>query len=220
MKNSILLTLAAASCLLSANTAADVIPPGANPHGKSYAEWSATWWQWALSLPASENPLFDEGVSVNGANGQSGKVWFLTGVFNASGIANRSLTVPAGTMLFFPVINTECSTLEGAPFHGENATELTDCATSFTVGNLVADIDGVPVSNLEQFEVTSSMFAFTVPEENVLGVAAGTGFAVSNGVYLMLSPLSVGEHVVHFGGTFLNFDFTLDITYHITVAPK
>jgi hypothetical protein len=36
----------------------------------------------------------------------------------------------------------------------------------------------------------------------------------------MLAPLSVGEHTVHFGGTYSDFGFTLDITYHLTVAPK
>jgi hypothetical protein len=49
--------------------------------------------------------------------------------------------------------------------------------------------------------------------------AAGSYFpAVDDGVYVMLSPLPHGQHVVHFGGSFPNFAFTLDITYYITVA--
>ena len=28
----------------------DVFPPGATVHGRTYAEWSARWWQWALTL--------------------------------------------------------------------------------------------------------------------------------------------------------------------------
>jgi len=29
------------------------------PYGRSYGEWSAAWWQWALSMPAAKHPLFD-----------------------------------------------------------------------------------------------------------------------------------------------------------------
>jgi hypothetical protein len=40
---------------------------------------------------------------------------------------------------------------------------------------------------------------------------------------MMLAPLSVGQHTLHFGGMAVIPDFNLtfieDITYHITVAP-
>jgi len=37
---------------------------------------------------------------------------------------------------------------------------------------------------------------------------------------VMLSPLSVGSHVLHFRGTLDDpINFTLDITYHLTVVP-
>jgi hypothetical protein len=216
-----ILILAVTCVLLTANIRAGVVPVTAKVRGKTYAEWSAIWWQWALSLPIDQNPFFDEGVSVNGANGQSDHVWFLTGVFNESGVAERTLTVPTGTMLFFPVINTECSSVEvGTPFYGSNEQELRERVLGFELGNLVADIDGVPVENLEQFTVLSPLYAFDLPENNVLGAPSGSGISVANGVYLMVSPLSVGTHVLHFGGTYLNFDFTLNITYHITVAPS
>jgi hypothetical protein len=219
MIKSLILAAACACAALPSTINAGVIPVTAQIQGKSYAEWSAIWWQWAVSLPADRNPLFDQGVSVNGANGQSGRVWFLTGVINESGTAERSLAIPAGTMLFFPIINTECSTVEPDPFHGENEQELRECAAQFTLGNLVADIDGVAISDLEQFTVMSPMFQFTAPANNVLGVEPGTGFSVANGVYLMLAPLSVGEHTIHFGGTYIDANFTLDITYHVTVVP-
>jgi hypothetical protein len=223
MKKSIVVTLSALCLLFLPKSEAGVISPGVIPpnakvHGKSYSEWSAAWWQWALALPADRNPFFDEGFSFNGANGQSGHVWFLAGVINESGVVERTLIVPQGTMLFFPVINTECSTLEvGTPFFGSNEQELRDGALGFELGNLVADIDGVPVANLERYMVASPLYSFTVPEDNVLGVPAGSGLSVANGVYLMLSPLPLGPHTIHFGGTYLNFDFTLDITYHIIV---
>ena len=197
-----------------------VIPPQAEAHGMMYAEWSATWWQWALSLPVDQNPFFDENRGcANGANGQRGPVWFLTGVINVSGTAVRDCTLPAGKALFFPIINVECSTLEPGDFHGDNEAELRACAKGFHFGNVFAEVDGVAVQNLDRYLVDSPLFPFTVPLNNVLGVAADTGLSVSNGYYLMLAPLSVGEHVIHFGGTFTDFAFSLDITYNLTVAP-
>ena len=173
-----------------------------------------------MSLPVDQNPFFDENGCANGAKGQLGPVWFLTGVINVSGTAVRDCTVPAGKALFFPIINVECSTLEAPPFHGDNEAELRACAKGFHFGNVFAEIDGVAVQNLNRYLVDSPLFTFTVPPNNVLGVAAGTGQSVSNGYYLMLAPLPVGEHVIHFGGTFTDFDFSLDITYNLTVAPR
>jgi hypothetical protein len=66
--------------------------------------------------------------------------------------------------------------------------------------------------------VESPLFTFVVPQDNVLAVPPGMGQSVSKGVYLMLAPLSHGQHVLHFGGTFLDSGFTLDITYNLTVA--
>ena len=82
-----------------------VLPSDSKPYGHSYGEWGAMWWQWALSIPVSENPLFDETGEFAGV-GQSGPVFFLAGVFNVSGTAERTITVPRGKALFFPLLNT------------------------------------------------------------------------------------------------------------------
>jgi hypothetical protein len=186
----------------------------------TYGEWGAKWWQWAFSLPADQNPFFDEGGScANGANGQLGPVWFLTGVINQSGRAVRDCTVPSGKALFFPIINVECSTLEPPPYHGGNEAELRRCAKSFSIGGVSAEIDGVAMQSLDRYLVESPLFTFTVPPDNVLGVDPGTGQSVSNGYWLMLAPLSVGTHKIHFMGTYPNIPFTLDITYNLTVVP-
>lgn len=39
-----------------------------------------------------------------------------------------------------------------------------------------------------------------------------------NGIYLLLPPLSAGEHVIRFGGTYPDFDFSIAITYHLSVG--
>lgn len=202
------------------NANAGILPPKAKSHGLSYEEWSARWWQWALSLPVDQNPFFDEYGCKNGANGQEGPVWFLTGVLNESGTAVRDCTVPAGKALFFPLINVECSTVEDPPFCGENEEELRACVRAFKIDGAFASIDGVPVGNLEGYSFESPLFDFDLPENNVLGLAAGPGQSVSNGYYLMLAPLPVGEHIINFGGSYPEFGFSLDITYNLTVVPR
>src|SRR5262249_37694812 len=53
-----------------------ILPPGSRPYGKSYSEWSAAWWQWALSQPVTGHPFVDD-PAFDVAAGQSGQVWFL-----------------------------------------------------------------------------------------------------------------------------------------------
>jgi len=42
--------------------------------------------------------------------------------------------------------------------------------------------------------------------------------AVNDGYYVMLVPLAAGKHMVHFHGEVPSFDFSLDVTYHLTVT--
>jgi hypothetical protein len=65
---------------------------------------SAEWWQWAASIPTSVNPQVDP-TGQNAVVGQRGSVWFLAGVF-LGGTATRTCSVPEGTQLFVPVINS------------------------------------------------------------------------------------------------------------------
>lgn len=151
-----------------------VIPPQAKPFGKTYAEWSAEWWKWQLSLPATDHPAF----SIDGTNcnaGQSGKVWFLTGAFTTevlggfNTIIRESCEVPTGKAIFFPIINAGCTTVESDPFRliaeggGNNAK---DCATKFVDGpdsvvkDLVVEIDGRSLKNIDDYRVQSPVFGF------------------------------------------------------------
>ena len=81
-----------------------VLPPPSSIYGHSYQEWAAAWWQWALTQPLATNPVVD-GDGRNCAAGQSGRVWFLAGTFDSGPKVERSCEVPAGTALFFPVVN-------------------------------------------------------------------------------------------------------------------
>ena len=199
-----------------------VVPPNTNAHGTTYGEWGARWWLWALSLPADANhPLFDE-TGIDCGRGQSGPVWFLGGVFNVSGTATRDLCiVPPGTTLFFPVLNVLFSTATG-----DGATEavLRAGATAFTATaiDLACEVDGSAIKNLQGYRAQSPLFTYgPLIDNNIFGLASGlTSPAISDGYFLMLSPLSPGPHTIHFHGTFPTCPFTLDVTYNLTVAKS
>ncbi len=212
-----------------------VLPPNASAHGKTYGEWSAEFWKWQFSLPVDDNPIFD---TADCSEGQSGHVWFLGGTTSSTeiapgvilGEATRDCTVPAGTALFFPIVNVECSTVEG---NGTTEAELRACANSFAdlIVDLAAELDGWSLHNLSSYRVESPLFTFgPLPDNNVLeffGVNAPEGTtspSVSDGVHLLLAPLSVGDHTLHFTGT-LDLSsiggptIIQDITYHLSVVP-
>ena len=83
-----------------------VLPPQSQPYGESYAQWAADWWNWALSIPAEINPAADP-TGTNAAVGQHGPVWFLAGAVGSGPLAvTRTVTIPEGKALFFPIVNT------------------------------------------------------------------------------------------------------------------
>jgi hypothetical protein len=194
----------------------EIVPPNAHPYGKSYAEWSAEWWQWAVSMPLDSHPLADTAPC---SAGQFGDVWFLGGSF-VSAEAVRNCTIPEGKAIFLAVLNTECSTVEPDPFHGDTEQQLRDCAQGWVDGATgVCSIDGVPVPNLESYRVQSPMFKFgPLPENNVMfiPIPPDKGRSVSDGLWLMLEPLSEGQHTIDFVGVFAN-GFAMHITYNLNV---
>ena len=197
------------------------IPASARPHGASYAEWSARWWQWAFSTQATATGPFGEGSIQCGVNQPDNHVWFLAGPFNVSGAVNRSCTVPVGTMLLIPVIGVECSNLEGPPFFGATPDERAESVTAeqFAFTNLKVTVDGQQIEGLQRFEVVSSDFAFTGVPGNPTGVE-GTGLATDRGINVMIAPLPPGTHTITFVGSIPAFGFTASATYTILVSHR
>ena len=195
-----------------------IFPVGSNPYGLSYGEWSARWWQWAFSFTVDAHPLLE---TAGCDAGQTGPVWFLGGSFVNTTVV-RDCTVPAGKSIFLPVLNTECSTIEPPPFFGSNEDELRACAAAVTNTGMFATVDGVAVENLPSYRVQSPLYEFSSPDGGLFGGPVSGAQSISDGVWLMIAPLSAGTHTIHFGGTQVVADFpalTLDVTYHLTVQP-
>ena len=184
-----------------------------------HAGLAAAWWQWAVSIPAPDHPLSQEGAVDCGAH-QPGAVWFLGGVVNSDGMVERSCRVPVGQPLFFAVINGECSNREPEPFHGDTPAARRDCVNGFQFSAVSATVDGRPVAGIADDRVTSPPFTMFVPSDNILTIPGPvTARAAASGIHLFIPYLRPGPHEIHFTGTSVDFGFTLDITYRLTVDP-
>jgi hypothetical protein len=203
------------------------VPPGQLP------TLTGEWWQWAYSLPASQNPLND----VNGERcmfGQRGPIWFLAG--NAT--APRSCSVPEGATLFFPIINFSNFNTPNECGNGPANLTLNDLRKSAkvvidTATDIFVSVDGRPIKkNLIQrvqsvpFEVAlPGMLLPTTPPsiDNLCGDVPGGIYspAVDDGYYVSLGPLTPGNHEIKFGAKalFMGQTITQDNTYNLIVVP-
>src|SRR3954468_7173100 len=77
----LLLALPLHSVRADTNPNPGIVPPdtAGTVTGNTYGGWSAAWWQYVSSIPASDNPLLDQ-TGADCSVGQSGSVWFLVGV--------------------------------------------------------------------------------------------------------------------------------------------
>lgn len=193
-----------------------IAPINSKPHGKSYSQWAAAWWQWAFSIPAGVNPLLDP-TGENAAVGQEGAVWFLAG--NFGGTTVREVSVPAGKWLFFPILNQPWVQFPDDPPY--TIPELRAILRpSMDNATLYCEIDGRPVKDLASYREESAVFTTTVAEDNLLGLPAGDYEpCVDNEYYLLLNPLTPGRHIIRFMAENADQSFALDVTYHITVTP-
>lgn len=199
-----------------------VAPANSRPHGLSYAEWSARWWQWGMEYPVAGHPFIDSpDFSVSAR--QSGQVWFLGAPF---GTTTRNVSIPNGTAIFFALLNAEESSNEGFPTAADQQAGATFNADH--IQGLFCTIDGDAVQNLGNYRFVSPQLSFVAPSPWIFDPApSGPGTSVGDGYYLFLNPMSTGRHTLHWGGSFhfspeevppSGLDFPLDMTYNITVG--
>jgi len=186
--------------------AAAVVPRIEIIEDRTIEMWSARWWAWLASFPASESPAADrEGTRCG--EGQEGAVFFLAGSYGARPV-ERSCPVPAGKYLFFPLVtyimmpddgNADCDVLR------ERAAGLVARASLF------AELDGKPIADLEGRRAAPAK-CFNV---NARSPAGPKVMSASDGYWLMLRPLAKGRHTLHFGG--LVPSLAQDIRYTLLV---
>ncbi|MFL6449806.1 MAG: hypothetical protein ACJ746_19305 [Bryobacteraceae bacterium] len=208
-----------------------VHPPNSKPYGMTYGEWSARWWAWVLSIPASMNPNLDT-TGADCSQGQSGHVWFLAGTFG--GPANRTCTIPTGVSVLISILTTAFGAGLGdclSPGWGNSgpcdvtALRAAAAAQENNPQQLSLTVNGVPLRDLNAYRSPSPEFAYTLPPDNVLAflfnfpVPKGTYFpAVADGYWVMFTPFSPGVHYIDALGV-QSDGFTVHVSYTLIVRP-
>lgn len=198
----------------------NVFPPNSKPYGLSYNEWSTKWWKWLLSVPSDISPIKDDSGKNCGIN-QNGPVWFLVGT--GGGNAERTCNVPSGKAILVTPFNAECSRAEDPAMKTD--TDLYSCVKALIdpASDVVVAVDGRPVPNVVNYRIESNVFNVTLPEKNIFGAPPGQTQSASDGYFLILPPLSPGNHEITARGGVIGVATTdtgnvVDqVTYHLIV---
>ncbi|WP_133300440.1 hypothetical protein [Paraburkholderia lacunae] len=195
--------------------------------GMTYGDWSAAWWQFYLQIPSQNHPFSPNTSDTACHNGTqpAAPVYFLAGVFSTTQII-RNCTVPAGSPILFPVTNAEWSNLEiankpneavlnnpsGADLRAALCNNPFPCPPAFSKkalpksSTLNVTLDGVSINFLDQFHFESPVFSFEPPVpvskfvfySNINSPPGGTPISVSDGYWIAIKPLPVGQHTLIF----------------------
>jgi len=169
------------------------------------------WWNWLFSIPPSKNPILDD----NPCNvKQSEAFFYLIGTLGGS--AERDCTIPKGKSIFFPIINV-CQTLYRADDDFDTIEEVRKTVTDNIdqAHDLNLSVGGINI-NTDNLRAQSKLFPLHIGADNILGAPLGTYYTITDGYWLALKPLSVGEHEISFSGEGAD-GFSLEVVYHITV---
>lgn len=193
-----------------------------------FEKLSAEWWQWALSIPTSENPQLDS-TGEKCMIGQRGSVWFLAGVFGG-GEATRTCSVPEGKELFFPIansVNFNTPNVCGQGSENISVEDLRAFSAAFIDGitDVSVELDGKSTRNVRR--VLSKVFEVALPGDNVFDPLCSPDYdvpagifspAVDDGYYVKLKHLKSGAHTLHLRAETAT-DVVQDVTYNLTVVP-
>jgi hypothetical protein len=148
--------------------------------------------------------------------------------------------MPAGSSFLWPVVTafflcpTDCGPDGAAP---NGTPEEIRAAAEGAINSLPelgyileCEIDGVPLSNIESYRAQSPVFYGEIVEGCIFNAVAPEFFppgpygpAVSDGFWVMVPPLPVGEHVIHFRAVIGTNEpeplFETESTHYITVVP-
>jgi hypothetical protein len=190
------------------------LDPEGRHYGGTYSDWAAEWWRWVYEM----EPTDDCGEPAGDATGElcdlgqknsESEVFFLVGTYGGK-VKRSKCEVPRDKALFFPLVTSSA----------DNAGETEDSEQSddqlrgridgeFDVmpqKELFLSIDGLEIGDLGRFSVKRARYEYTLPEPPNLydcfgapGVT-GTYEGFTSGYFILLPPLSAGEHELQFGG--------------------
>jgi len=192
---------AAAFCLSPPALAAEfAFPPGTSVAGRSVAQLSAEWWQWAMSIPPEASPLSDS-TGANCGTAQKGAVWFLAGGIGSSKF-RRTCVVPANKPLFFPVINMVYYPARGNSTYTCERARAAAAVNNDSAIDLYVELNGAALNDVRRYRVASDK-CFDIFERIQLDQRPYTAYpSASDGYWILLKPLSRGRYTLKFGGRY------------------
>jgi hypothetical protein len=153
----------------------------------------------------------------------------------------RNVTLPVGIALCIPINNwgliypddipftnapPDASPEEALPYFYEALNAFYD---NMPEDNLECEVDGVPVQHLLRYRAQSDPFMIYAPADNVQSdimnyfypdlapfYPEGWHLSVSDGYYVMLAPLTAGQHTIHARTGPADSPFC-DVYYNLTV---
>jgi hypothetical protein len=198
--------------------------PNEKPFGLNYGEWSAEWWKWLLSSPSDSNPSTDKTGEYCTRNQNNSNVWFLAGT--SGGYEERKCSIPEGMAILISPIEVICTFAEYPELKTEE--DLRNCAKSDqdAVKDVKLTVDSIPMTDLQNYRMASTLFNVTLPENNIFGVPSQTTEAISDGTFVMLKELPVGHHTIYASGLLVDFtttsnlNFVSEVKYDINIIPQ
>lgn len=190
------------------------------PYGRSFGYWTQEWWKWVVSAPRSINPVLDDTGANWHINQPDSDVFFLAGTFGdlQEHYAQRTVIMPEGRSILFPVLNCEANSLEYPEL-------LTG---SDLLAHVEKDIDSIVKKDcflnnvrLEAERVASDprIFRLEIPIDNVLDVKGGTVVeATADGYWIFMKPLPTGSYKLKFEGSCEFGRLSAGATYQITIV--
>jgi hypothetical protein len=197
-----------------------VYPMDSKPFNMTYEDWTIEFWQWLTSIPLERNPMVQEDRLFCNENQGDLPVFFLTSI--GGGHSERTCNVPSDKGILVPINVVECSFAE---FDVKTEEELHNCAEEDESSNpvLFLSVDGIEFKDLEKYRVHSKAFDVNFPNNAIFGATPGPSRAVSDGYWVILEPLPIGKHDIHYKGSLSDpttgiLTYSFDLKYTINVS--
>ncbi|GAC1357058.1 MAG: hypothetical protein NVSMB47_10320 [Polyangiales bacterium] len=214
--------------------------PGSPVLGRGYTQWTEEYWKWLLQIPKATSPLFGGDC----AQGQSGPMWFLVpGQSIKAGV--RACTIPASAAILVPLaafLCFPCPEDDAACAIPTAETDLRKCVRDYfaAIDTMQLVVDGKRVgdggSDFILYRAQSSLFSWKAPAaraeqaiactgpvpKNACSVPEGDRQGVSDGYWVILQPLSPGQHTLYWSSSLLPASdppVKASVAWDLTITP-
>ncbi|MGN6615018.1 MAG: hypothetical protein ACTHKC_08245 [Candidatus Nitrosocosmicus sp.] len=218
-------------------------PVNSSPYGISYKNWTAKWAAWQNTIPKSYNWNFKDTPGVNYVpkdcsfmQDPSSPVFFLPWVGKELGTYATVMCIVPHNKAILISVDSGTADYSDPSVKLKTPSELIRIETEGNKypNNFQATLDGHPLDliNDEAHKVTTGLYNLTLPKDNLWDEPEGPDKGITQGWWIMLKPLSTGEHIVHYNTGYGNSKsdpanippgqgspkgYIQDVTYHLVV---